>query len=107
VTGRRDCAQHTAGRRIDFLDAVVGQLKQVLAVEGRSRVRGDIDRSDHVSARRIEGAQPVSGGKPDPLTVIRDSAHASDTRKGSVLSNDLSSRLLHGSILVTRQWTGE
>jgi hypothetical protein len=32
-----------AGLRIDLLDAILGDLKQVLAVEGRSRMRGDID----------------------------------------------------------------
>jgi hypothetical protein len=39
---RRDRREHTAGYRIDPLDAILGDLKQVLAVEGRSCVRGDI-----------------------------------------------------------------
>jgi hypothetical protein len=39
---RRDRREHTAGFRIDPLDAILGDLKQVLAVEGRSCVRGDI-----------------------------------------------------------------
>jgi hypothetical protein len=42
---RRDRGEHTAGLRIDLLDAILGQLKQVLAVEGRSGMRGDIDRA--------------------------------------------------------------
>src|SRR5208282_6568966 len=85
AAGRRDCTEHTAGLRIDLLDATLGDLKQVLAVEGRSCMRGNIDRAQHLPARRIEGVQLVSGSKPDLLTVIRDPIHALDTRKGSIL----------------------
>jgi hypothetical protein len=38
---RRDGGEHAAGLRIDLLDAVLGKLEQVPAVEGRSRMRGD------------------------------------------------------------------
>jgi hypothetical protein len=62
MTGRRDCAENTAGRRIDLLDAVIGQLEQMLAVECRSRMRGDIDRFEHPPVCWIEGAQSVSSG---------------------------------------------
>src|SRR4029450_4557073 len=31
---RRDRGEHTAGLRIDLLDAILGELKQVLTVEG-------------------------------------------------------------------------
>src|SRR5262249_51883545 len=57
--------EHTAGLRIDLLDAILGELKQVLAVEGRSRMPGDIDRAYRLPARGIEGVQLVSGRKPD------------------------------------------
>ena len=87
--GRRDRGEHTAGLRIDLLDAILGELKQVLAVEGGSCMRGDIDRAQRLPARRIEGGQLVSSRKPDVLTVIRDSTHVVDTRKGSVLTHDL------------------
>src|SRR5438128_4827518 len=76
AAGRRDRGQHTAGLRIDLLDAIFGELKQVLAVEGRSGPRGDIDRAQRLPARGIEGVQRVSSSKPDLLTVIRDSMHA-------------------------------
>ena len=89
AAGRRDRGEHTAGLRIDLLDAILGELKQVLAVEGRSCMRGDIDRAQRLPARRIEGVQLVSRRKPDVLTVIRDSMHAVDTRKGSILTDDL------------------
>src|SRR5439155_10606483 len=62
--GRRDRGDHTAGLRIDLLDAVLGNLKQVPAVEGRSCKRGDIDRAQRLPARGIEGDQLVSGSKP-------------------------------------------
>src|SRR5262245_51709731 len=92
---------------IDFLGAVVGQLIHMSAVERGSSMRGDIDRSEHLPAYRVEGAQPVSGGKPDVPTVIRDATHVLDIRKGSVLTNNDRRRSLHDSILVTRQGSGE
>src|SRR6202048_871273 len=75
ATRRGDRGEHAAGLRIDLLDAILGQLKQVLAVEGRPCMRGDIDRAQRLPALRIEGGQLVSGSKPDVLTVIRDSMH--------------------------------
>src|SRR5262245_3657751 len=59
------------------------ELEQVLAVEGRSRIRNDLDRAQCLSGRRVEGVEPLSSGKPDVLTVIRDSMHVVDTRQGS------------------------
>src|SRR5262249_29459409 len=40
--GCRDSRDHPAGIRINFLDAIPGDLIQVPAVEGGSRMRGDI-----------------------------------------------------------------
>ena len=60
----------------------------MLAVEGRSRIRGDIDRAQRLPARGIEGEQLLSGGKPDVLTVERDAIHVVDTRKGTILSDN-------------------
>ena len=48
AAGRRDRGEHAAGVRIDLLDAILGDLKQVLAVEGRSGMRGDIDRAQRL-----------------------------------------------------------
>src|SRR6202043_3910907 len=64
AAGRRDRREHTTGLRIDLLDAILRDLKQVLTVEGRSCMRGDIDRPRGLAAGRIEGAQLVSGGNP-------------------------------------------
>src|SRR5437879_2676330 len=43
AAGRRDRGEHTAGLRIDLPDAVPGERTPVLAIEGRSCMRGDID----------------------------------------------------------------
>src|SRR5947208_14115647 len=43
AAGGRDGGEHAAGLRVDLLDAILGDLKQVLPVEGRSCMRGDID----------------------------------------------------------------
>src|SRR5258705_13751189 len=48
AAGRRDRGEHTAGLRIDLLDAILGELKQVLAVEGRSCMRRDIYGAQHL-----------------------------------------------------------
>ena len=88
AAGCRDCGEHLAGRWIDLLDAILGELKQVPAVEGRSCMRGDIDRALHLPARRIEGVQLVSSGKPNVLTVIGHSSHVVGTWKGPILTDD-------------------
>jgi hypothetical protein len=60
AAGRRDRREHTAGLRFDLLDAILGDLKQVPTVEGRSSMGGDIDRAQHRPARRIDGVQLLS-----------------------------------------------
>jgi hypothetical protein len=107
AAGRRDRGEHLAGLRVDFLDAIPGELEQVLAVEGRSCIRGDLDRAQRPPARRIEGVEPLSSSKPDVLTVIRDSMHLVDTRKRAILTSDFGYGLVHASILITRQWSRE
>src|SRR3546814_15194432 len=65
AAGRRNGGEHTTGLRIDLLDAILGELKQVLAVEGRSGMRGDVDRAQRLPDRRVEGVQLVAGSKPE------------------------------------------
>src|ERR1700683_4570044 len=103
ATGRRDRGEHTAGVRIDLLDAILGELIQVLAVEGRSRMRNDIDRAQRLAAGGVEGVDLLPSRKPDILTIVRDAIHALGPRKGSVLSNDVGGGSTHDSILVNRQ----
>ena len=88
TAGRRDCGEHTAGLRIDLLDTVLGELKQVLAVECRPGVRSDIERSHTLTTRRIDGVQGVASGKPDMPAVISHTVHVVDPRKGPVLADD-------------------
>src|SRR5262249_39343710 len=108
TAGRRDRGEHTASLRIDLLDAISDDLEQVLAVEGRACTRaGDIDRAQHLPARGIEGVQLVTGSEPDVPTVVRDPVHVVDTRKGSILADDLGGRSIHPSILVPRQRSGK
>src|SRR5580704_17745367 len=87
---RRDRGEHTASFGIDLLDAILGDLKQVFAVESRYCMRRDIYRAHHLSARRIEGIQLVSRCKPDVLTVIANSMHVVSSRKRAILLDDFS-----------------
>src|SRR5688500_4990386 len=92
AAGRRDGGEHTPRLRIDLLDAILGELKEVLAVERGSCMCGDIDRAHHSPGRGIERLQVVSRSEPDVVAVVRDSTHIGDTRKGPILTNDLGSR---------------
>jgi hypothetical protein len=96
-----------AGLRIYLLDAILGQLKQVRPIKGSSGVRCDLDRAQLLSARRIESVQLVSGREPNVLAVIRNSVHAVDPWKWSVLLDDFGCGTMHASILVARKRGGE
>ena len=85
---RRDRGKHAAGFRIDFLDAILCQLKQVLAVEGRPGMRRDIDRAQRAPACRIERGQFVACGKPDVLAVIGNATDVVDVGKGAIFTDD-------------------
>src|SRR6478672_2390405 len=43
AAGRGDGGEHAAGRWIDLLDAILGDLKQMFAVECRPGMRGNLD----------------------------------------------------------------
>src|ERR1700752_3886745 len=86
AAGRRDGGEHTTGLGINLLDAIFSDLKQVLTVECRSCMRGDINRAQHLAAGRIEGVQLVSGSKPDLLTVVGDSMDAVGTGERAILT---------------------
>src|SRR3546814_2987196 len=88
AAGRRNRGEHAAAVRIDLLDAIFGELEQMLAVERRSRMRGDVDRTQCLSALRTERVQFVADGDPDMLTVIGDAAYAVDTCEGAIFADD-------------------
>src|SRR5262249_49788417 len=96
---RGNGGEHAAGRRVDLLDAILGDLKQVLAVEGRSGMRRDIDRARHRAVRRIEGVELVAGCEPDMPTVVGHPMHLVDAREGAILAEDFGCRSFHGSNL--------
>src|SRR4051812_390175 len=75
----RNRGKHMPGFEIDLLDSVLGYLKEVLAIKGCSRMRGDIDRAHRLPACGIECIQSISGRKPDLLTVIGNSVHVIGT----------------------------
>src|SRR5688572_2577556 len=54
IAGSRDRGEHAAGLGIDLLDALLGDLEQVLAVESGSGMRRNVDRAHGLAARRIE-----------------------------------------------------
>src|SRR3954447_8086131 len=95
VAGRGNRRKHAAGGRIDFLDAILGDLKQVPAVEGRSCMRGDIDRPHRLSTLGIEGAQPISGCKPDIPAVKRYTMYAVNSWKRTIFTEDFGCRSFH------------
>src|SRR5262249_31072389 len=66
---RRNGRDHLAGVWIDLLNAALGDLKQMLAVERGSGVRGDVERALGLAALRIDRIQLVVGGEPDMLAV--------------------------------------
>src|SRR6516164_7027493 len=57
TVGCRDGSDHMAGRRIDLLDAIPGDLVQVLAIEGCSRIRRDIEGAHRFPTRRVDRVQ--------------------------------------------------
>ena len=73
------------------------------AVERRSGMRGDVEHGDDRAALRIEGVQPVAGGKPDVLPIEGDASHLIHVRKGAIFAKDFGLYVLHGITLSARQ----
>ncbi|MCY1302641.1 hypothetical protein D9M70_523080 [compost metagenome] len=92
----RDRCQHAAALGIDLLDAVLGDLEQMLAVKGGTGMRRDIDRAHRVPAFRIEGIDLVAGGKPDVPTVEGDAMDVVGAREGAIFAEDFGFGSFHG-----------
>src|SRR5579883_2095610 len=114
VAGRGNRGDHPSALRVDFLDMTLCDLEQVMPVERRARVRGDVDGAQGFSALRIERVQSVAGGEPDVPPVVSDAVDLFGVRKRAVLVDDFSSGSFHGLvlivtelILVARQRSGE
>src|SRR4029079_1863383 len=61
AAGCRNRREHATGFGVDLLDAILGNLKQVLAVESRPRVRGDVNRAMHRAAGWVDGVERLTG----------------------------------------------
>ena len=72
VARRRDRCEHTPRFWINLLDLTLIELIQVLSVESRSSMRGNIDRVNGVPARRIECHELVVGSNPGVFAVKCD-----------------------------------
>src|SRR5580704_18641644 len=107
AAGRRNGGDHVSGLGINLVDAILGDLIEMLSVEGRSRMRRDIDRALQLAARGIDGVQLVSGSEPNILTIVGDAIDSLCTLEGPVLADDFGGGFIHASILVARQWSGE
>ncbi len=103
AAGRWYSAEHAAGLRIDLLDAVAGKLEQVVAVEGRSCMCGDIDGADILPGLGIECVELVSRRKPDVLAVVCDSSDVLDAGKGTVFADNFGWRFFHAPMLASRE----
>src|SRR5437899_5279155 len=80
--GRWNAGDDTASLRIDLLDAISGDLEQVLAVESGACVRGNIELAHRPAAVGVDRVQRVAGRNPDVGAVITDAVHLRDFRKG-------------------------
>src|SRR5687768_16324974 len=89
AAGRRDGGEHAAGLRIDLLNAILGELIEMPAIEGSPGIRGDVDRALHLAACRIDGVQLVARRKPDVLPVVCDAVHLVGARERPVFLDDL------------------
>src|SRR5262249_11739153 len=103
TVGCRDGSDHAAGCMIDLLDAVPGDLVQVLAIEGGSRIRRDIERTHRFPARRVDRVQCVASRDPYIGAVIADPMHMRDIWKRAVLADDRRCCSLHAVILATQR----
>src|SRR5690606_3951489 len=72
LAGSGDRSQHLAGARVDLVDARLGNLVQVPAIEGSARVADAIDRSHLLASPGVEGEQPGPGGRPYVPAVMGD-----------------------------------
>ena len=76
------------GVGVNFLDARLGDLKQMLAVKGGSGMSCDIDRAHGLPADGVEHIDLVAGGEPDLLTVIRQSMHCVHAWERAIFAGD-------------------
>jgi hypothetical protein len=106
MPGRRDRRHHPACRRVDLVDARLGDLVQVGAVEGRAGVGRLIDRPRELPAGRVDRDQLRTSCRPDLAAVVRHAADAVDTGERAVLAHDLGGAHGGGRLCSRREGAG-
>src|SRR5688500_15196630 len=90
IAWRGDRGEHASSLRINLVNAILGDLKQMLAIERGSRMSSDINRPNCLAARWIDRIQFVTRGKPNVMAIVGHTMHTLDPRKGSKLTNHFS-----------------
>src|SRR5687768_5048325 len=88
MAGGRDRREHLAAGGIDLVDARLGDLVEIPAVEGAAGVAGALERARGLAALGIERDQLRTEGRPDPAAVVGDAVDL--IGEGAVLAHDLS-----------------
>src|SRR5262249_39181161 len=84
-----------AGLGLDLVDALLGDLIEMRAVERGAGVGRDVDRGDGLAARRIERIHPRPSRIPNVLPIERHPRNILDARKRPILTNNLGIAGLH------------
>ena len=72
------------------MDAILGDLEQVLAVEGRAGRADDIDRALDLAVARVERVDIIARGEPEMRSVKGHAGHALGAGEGTIFTDDLS-----------------
>jgi hypothetical protein len=87
--GRGDRCQDVAGGRIDLVDAGLGDLVEVGAVERGAGVAGALERAGDLAAGGVESEQFRAGRGPHAAAVVRDAMDGRGAGEWAVLPHDL------------------
>ena len=99
AAGRGNGRQDFARSRVDLLDAAVGDLEQVAAVERRAGLGLDRDRARQGAACGVQRPQRVAGREPDMPAVEGQAVHLVDAVEGAVFADDARGGCFHDAAL--------
>src|SRR6185295_10153619 len=89
IVGGGDGRHHLAGGGIDLVDARLGDLVEVGAVESGAGVARAVELAGDLAARGIERDEAVVRSGPDAAAVVGDAGDALRAGEGTVLADDL------------------